>query len=109
MPHKWFDSMHDMYYQIADGERLQSPWNPLASDGDALQLAVKLHLHICPFPPLESDLPMGIHGFVEVWKWDDADPVHVEYIDKGGSYEVATRRAIVCAAAAIAQPPRSRP
>lgn len=76
-------------------------WNPLTDDGDALRLAVKLYFHVNLFPPLESYLPMGIPGFVEVWKCDGTDPIHVEYIDVGGDYNAATRRAIVRAAAEI--------
>ena len=86
-----------------DGCPYNYAWNPLTDDGDALRLACKLYIHVNLFPPLESDLPMGVPGFVEAWQWNGDDPVHVEYIDKGGSYEVATRRAIVRAAAELAR------
>lgn len=65
-------------------------WNPLADDGDALRLAVKLHLtidhytltkEVCVHPPYE-DTNIG-----HAWYEDDA--------------EAATRLAIVRAAAEI--------
>ena len=102
--HKWSDAWKCLgrWTKDKDGGYFEGPcWNPLTNDGDALRLAVKLYIHVNLFPPLESDLPMGVPGFVEAWQWNGDDPVHVEYIDKGGSYEVATRRAIVRAAAAI--------
>lgn len=81
---------HAAGYQVArvsnDGQALllvgvQEPWNPLASDGDALRLAVKLR--ITPF-------------------------LHQDEVSAGHCYEpygedacAATRRAIVIAAAEI--------
>lgn len=68
---------------------VNAPWNPLADDGDALRLAVRLHIGI------------GFHH----------DAIAAMHLDSGRSWtepyddnhHVATRRAIVRAAAAIAQ------
>ncbi len=75
-------------------------WNPLADDGDALRLAVRLGLHARQFPILDNgfDAPLGM---VEVWRVDDDDPLHVEFLRSGDDRLVATRRAIVRAAAEI--------
>jgi hypothetical protein len=76
------------------GER---PWNPLTDDGDALRLAVKLGISILSFPacigtrwPL-NNLPVKLIG---------TDPPY-EDISSGQDPLVATRRAIVRAAAEI--------
>ena len=55
------------------------PWNPLADDGDALRLAVKLGI----------DISMSV---VDYWDKTSTDPL------------AATRRAIVRAAAEIGRP-----
>lgn len=60
-------------------------WNPLADDGYALRLAVKLGIDICIN-----------HEELEVWADDCREPV----IHDAG---VATRRAIVRAAASIGE------
>ena len=75
-------------------------WNPLHRDGDALRLAVKLGLHARQFPILDDgfDAPLGM---VEVWRVDDDDPVHVEFLRSCDDRLAATRRAIVRAAAEI--------
>ena len=74
-------------------------WHPLTDDGDALRLAVKLGLHARQFPVLDDgfDAPLGI---VKVWRVDD-DSLHVEFLRSGDDLLVATRRAIVRAAAII--------
>ena len=68
------------------------PWNPLTDDGDALRLAVKLHINI------------------EIWNVDDLVRANVYLKDRGhGCFQeyyipepyAATRRAIVRAAAEI--------
>ena len=75
-----------------------TPWNPLADDGDALRLSVKLNLtvgehlgarHAGP-PPCPDDYEDGGYP-VRIAQMDGADPY------------AATRRAIVRAAAAMAR------
>ena len=75
-------------------------WNPLADDGDALRLMVRLRLHARQFPIVDDgmDAPLGM---VEVWRVDDDDPLHVEFLRSGHDRLVVTRRAIVRAAAEI--------
>ena len=75
-------------------------WNPLTDDGPALRLAVKLGLHARQFPIIDDgfDAPLGM---VEVWRVDDDDPMHVEFLRSGDDRLAATRRAIVRAAAEI--------
>ena len=75
-------------------------WNPLTNDGDALRLAVRLRLHARQFPIFDDgfDAPLGM---VEVWRVDDDDAMHVEFLRSGDDRLVATRRAIVRAAAEI--------
>ena len=71
-------------------------WNPLTDDGDALRLAVCLHLDINQFP-----VTNGYVGMVEIWCNGDGDPAHVEYVRSEDDRLAATRRAIVCVAAEI--------
>ena len=68
------------------------PWNPLTDDGDALRLAVKLHINI------------------EIWNVDTLIGANIYLMGRGHGYfqeryttdpYAATRRAIVRAAAAI--------
>ena len=68
------------------------PWNPLVNDGDALRLAVKLHINI------------------EIWNVDTLIGANIYLMGRGHGYfqeryttdpYAATRRAIVRAAAAI--------
>jgi hypothetical protein len=75
-------------------------WNPLTGDGDALRLAARLRLHARQFPIVDNgfDVPLGM---VEVWRVDDDDPLHVEFLRSCDDRLVATRRAIVRAAAEI--------
>lgn len=76
------------------------PLRPLADPGDALRLATALHLHAKQFPIIDDDFgpPMGM---VEVWRYDDEDPLHVEYLKSGDDRLAATMRAIVMASAEI--------
>lgn len=64
-------------------------WNPLTDDGDALRLAVKLHMTI-------DVLPWG----ATAKKWDDVK-TDIDAIRHDGDPFAATRRAIVRAAAEI--------
>ena len=84
------------YIPHANGE----PWNPLTDDGDALRLAVRLRLHARQLPVLDDGIDDPL-GMVEVWRTDDDDPLHVEYLKAGDDRLIATRRAIVRAAAEI--------
>ena len=99
-----FVTYDDEYYsQVKEcrviGEKTLD-WNPLTDGGDALRLAVRLGLHARQFPILDDgmDAPLGM---VEVWRVDDDDPMHVEFLRSGDDRLVATRRAIVRAAAEI--------
>ena len=74
----------------------QTSWNPLADDGDALRLAVKLHLEIDHNHKLDNDMwvmasPNGLMAGPSVEIEDEADRY------------AATRRAIVRAAAAVGE------
>ena len=64
-------------------------WSPLTDDGDALRLAVKLDLHVMRFDSMTTVRPN-----LKRWTCDERD---------AGDPCAATRRAIVRAAAAIAQ------
>ena len=75
-------------------------WNPLTDGSDALRLAVRLRLHACQFPLLDDGMDEPL-GMVEIWRVDDDDPLHVEFLRSGDDRLVATRRAIVRAAAEI--------
>ena len=66
-------------------------WNPLTDDGDALRLAVKLHLHI----HVDNGYGTAVRRPDQIW--------HACEAHKYGGLEVATRRAIVRAAAAIGE------
>ena len=72
-----------------------SRWNPLTDDGDALRLAVKLNLRVMPQEKcayVESN-PDSMLGFASVSEMEM----------NGDDHCAATRRAIVCAAAAIGE------
>lgn len=66
-------------------------WNPLADDGDALRLAVKLDIEIEP-------VPFGGRAIVR-----DDDDYGEQFDEESPDRMAATRRAIVRAAAEIAQ------
>lgn len=75
-----------LFYLDCEGRTFRT-WNPLTDDGDALRLAVELHI------PLETD------------EWgaliDVVGRIYESAEDNGGSVLAATRRAIVRAAAEI--------
>lgn len=79
----------------------QVVWAPLTDDGDALRLAVRLHLDVNQFPVTESEGIESCMGMVEVWRNGDSDPTSVELLQPGDDRYAATRRAIVRAAAAM--------
>jgi hypothetical protein len=69
-------------------------WNPLNDDGDALRLAVKLRLTVHTYDEDNSPSSWGVSAgpmWVDECVPHDSDPY------------ASTRRAIVCAAAAIGQ------
>jgi hypothetical protein len=68
-------------------------WNPLADDGDALRLAVKLRINIYN-PPTGKTSASVCHG-------DDGSEI-CSYFNERSPDPAATRRAIVRAAAAFA-------
>lgn len=72
--------------------RLLEPWNPLADDGDALRLAVKLRLDISPQPDDKIEVSN---------QWENEDDFRWAWESYGGDAFAATRRAIVRAAAEI--------
>lgn len=78
-------------------------WNPLADDGDALQLAVAVGLSVIPYPiyakPKHSVIAKQYSDGFAVYR-DDTD--RIECVEIYGDEPVAaTRRAIVRAAAEI--------
>lgn len=75
-------------------------WNPRTYSGQALELAVKLLINVKQFPILDDgfDSPLGM---VEVWRVDDDDPLHVEFLRSGEDRLAATCLAITRAAAKI--------
>jgi hypothetical protein len=87
------DTLFEMYgwNEIGDGAFMDAHepptlWNPLADDGDALRLAVKLRMDIVHF----SD-----HVCADVMDYDEC------HESNGDDLYAATRRAIVRAAAEI--------
>jgi len=71
-------------------------WNPLVDDGDAIRLAVKLHLDIAFY----FDSRFGIHNEVGVYSHHQKH--HIKEGMKINSDELAiVRRAIVCVSAEI--------
>lgn len=83
-----------------------SPWNPLENDGDALRLAVKLGIKVMPHPVYDSPKHSVCASRRSLAPPDDGENTYVgpDCIEVYGSDPyAATRRAIVRAAAAIAQ------
>ena len=75
-------------------EHVLNRWNPLKDDGDALRLAVKLDMNIFQAAKSAYALPSDDDGTYEE---------QVRYADAGNDPCAATRRAIVRAAAALAE------
>lgn len=82
---KWMER-ENSFIRLVNGDSA-GVWNPLELDGDALRLAVKLDLHVLRFDTMTTVRQVGSN-----WACDERDD--------GDSY-VATRRAIVRAAAEI--------
>ena len=90
----WGEVRYGLSCGIWSEKHLDDYWNPLESDGDALRLAVKLKIPL-QFPDW-GDL-------ARTWGAEDSNETHDETArDHGGDLGAATRRAIVRAAAALA-------
>ena len=76
-------------------------WNPLTDDGDALRLAVELHLDIRFYWDGCDDQYNTVEAYTHGAKKDAEEPIG--FYLRGGQIDeaAATRRAIVRAAAAI--------
>lgn len=74
------------------------PWNPLADDGDALRLAVKLYIGVRPHGPDHWQQPN-----VAVALWDFGDKSGRVTVEHGDDPQRAARRAITRAAAAVGE------
>jgi hypothetical protein len=74
-------------FECFGAQMIESGWNPLTDDGDALRLAVKLDMTIIVTAKSSISVCVGLKGFLE------------EEIN--GDIYAATRRAIVRAAAEI--------
>lgn len=95
LPYKWLPALGRMSH-IIDAGRIEH-WNPLADDGDALRLAVKLNLTIQrPWDDDQNDLRE-----IRVWSSEPDYVFELTYPDPYAS----TRRAIVRAAAALGDAP----
>lgn len=90
---RWND---DQTALLLDGE--QEPWNPLADDGAALRLAVRVNLELCIASPISyARMAMQEGITAPISEFHRADAM------------AATRRAIVRAAAALAVDENGRP
>jgi hypothetical protein len=76
-----------------DRMRCMQQWNPLTDDGDALRLAVALWIDVLHF------------GGATIQARAGEGPIATEYVNIGAAPYAATRRAIVRAAAMLAQSP----
>lgn len=83
-------------FLIANDRGGQSSWNPLTDDGDALRLAVTLHLSLVDYKNADH---AERRTSVKVWEGHDSFLFQQEL--HGEDPLAATRRAIVRAAAAI--------
>lgn len=83
-------SYEEWPFKYADGQGRRGHWNPLANDGDALRLAVKLRLKI----QITDDGAAARLGFTNL---------SLVALDEAPDVESATRRAIVRAAAEIGE------
>lgn len=91
---------HDLHINRAEAPQLWKGgeyvrfWNPLSDDGDALRLAVKLRMEIDHNHPADEQMWVSVRAANQRFS-------EVEEIDGEAQREVATRRAIVRAAAEI--------
>lgn len=89
----WFEDWREAGFFIPGTQVL---WNPLASDGDALRLAVKLHIGMRSHGPNHWQQPN-----VAVALWEAGDQAGRISVEHGNDPQRAIRRAIVRAAAEI--------
>lgn len=94
---EWESTQGQSYWVPAHGF-----WNPLADDGDALRLAHKINASIQCRDGCEGPGHFGFFSWVEVRIGGRPQCVKEFHAQNAGG-EAATRRAIVRAAAAIAQ------
>lgn len=88
----WSDSRQGFYFGL--GTYTPEYWNPLANDGDALRLAVKLKIPL-QFPDWQD--------IARTWgPTDDGEGFFEPALEHNGDLATAVRRAIVRAAASIA-------
>ena len=85
----------DEWFWVLTDDGDSHPWNPLTDDGDALRLAVKLGMSVCPGPDTVQVAKLNSRGWLVA---------AYERIDVPDPY-AATRRAIVRAAAALGDEP----
>jgi len=83
----------------SDAKGALKTWNPLADDGDALRLAVKLEMSITRDARRPNLHAPGLMKYVYVAGHDAVEGAAEEL---GTDHDAATRRAIVRAAAAMA-------
>lgn len=88
----WDETLSRLY--IIDGEHVQGEFKPLTDDGDALRLLVKLRMNLFVFA--------GEDSRAEAWIGEGANFCDEAERHNGGDLNAATRRAIVRAAAALA-------
>lgn len=100
MPNKSWSWVSDSDGFMCRVEGRTQYWNPLHDPGDALRLAVALHLCIKHFPIVDTEFGPSM-GMVEVYHHDDNDPLYVEYLRNGDDRLIATMRAITQATAEI--------
>lgn len=86
-----------------DGELISTGWDPLADDGDALRLAVALHIGMRSHGPDHWQQPN-----VAVALWDVGDKAGRVVVEHGNDPKRAIRRAIVRAAAEIGRSSHDR-
>jgi len=91
----------DAYY-YDDPKTGREEWNPLANDGQALRLAVKLGIQIIPYPIYSEPKHTALAQKKGVLDDKDDDVRDIAALELYGvDPDAATRRAIVRAAAAI--------
>ncbi|KPU94728.1 hypothetical protein [Variovorax paradoxus] len=94
----WHPRSGFVWVKRVDGIRTENRWNPLTDDGDALRLAVKLHLEITHNHPLDNDAwVMAIPNGQMVGP--------TEEVDGEENRAAATRLAITRAAASLTPAP----